>query len=621
MYCDYYKLSSEPFQLVEAPPPIFQHESYASARAGMQRALEQGNGMVVILGARGSGKSSLAGDFIRDRRAEKGHVATVGADSGGKSGLLGKVCREFGQRAIAQNKATLLHSLEDFLLDTPLATLVIDDADKLTEADFQDLRLLSYLRGPSRALLQIYLLGTEGLYEQVRSSGITRLHRGGIPVYAMGSLNVQETRDYVLHRLQFAGWSGNPDIPSESFRLIHQYAQGLPASIDDLCTQLLLHGAANQRSRLDTEDINSVIRALPGGSLPGHPGAAVSGDFPVEAEERDADPEEARPAVPEAAAGPEERVPPDRYPVLKLVADDKHTPAPDPDAGESAVGGHGFPRAEPDTAEGAQETRDTWIADAPAPAIDRQRSGPPEAPRRKRQPAYLFGATVAVIALLAGAYYWVSRVPEAASDGPRAGKPPVGLQEVPAVDQDAVALADREVAASDDRDPVADYEVHDTGVRAQAASVLPDTDSPLVGDSDPDSVAPIEIAEQYAVEVSYPERTEELNDWYIRHIKRREIERLLSLAERAFARDRLRTPEELSAWHYYEQVLDYDPDNADVEAGKREIAKRYGEIAYGEIQNRRYERALLFINRGLDLVPEDNELLSLKRKIAEKQGL
>lgn len=668
MYSEYYNLGTEPFDEAEKDPPLFQHESFALARVVMQRALLQGNGMLMVLGPRGSGKSILARTFVRELRAANTHVAVMTAGSTGANDLLVNLCRDFGQRAIAQDKAALLQGLEGFLLNVPQAALVIDDAENLTKPDFQDLRLLSYLRHPSRTLLQVYLLGTQDLYDHVRSSEPAMLHQGEFPVYSLSSLNLQETRDYIAHHLRCSGWRGNPEISSDSFKLIHQLTQGLPASINDLCTQLLQYGEVNRRNRLNVEDIKKVTQNSSGESLSAVQRAAVVNDHRAETEGTSSDLEADRTNYVVDAARMGERAPANSYPKLKLVADEgTHSAVSEP------VGGEREDRRDQERKDEVEQTEPVDpaathtapVADESVESTEHQRPAPAASNQGKKRTRYFLGGVIAVFALLAGTYQFLPRITETVAgvynriesilapdelDVVASGKQDLapdsrdddtGTQRVlvpeenparerspgPQQADDGSSLPGHEPAAAREsgEEPLGD--TGDITARSVVSDTYGDTtradlgtDAPVAGDSAPTLLASAELARRYASETIHPARAEVLNDRYVNLKTRREIDRLVSLAEQAFAMDRLRTPPEGSAWYYYQQVLKHDPESEEVKAGIRKIAKRYGKLAYGEIDKESYELALMYLHRGLELVPDDSELLSLRRKILEQQG-
>jgi hypothetical protein len=159
-------------------------------------------------------------------------------------------------------KATLLRELEKFLENQSRTLLVIDEAQNLSPAALEEVRMLTNLHVRSHPLLQICLLGQEDLRQRLRKPEMEQLHQRLMAVCNLEPLSLQETREYVVHRLNCAGWRGDPAISAAAFVLLHRFSQGLPRYINKLCDRLFLHGAVEQRHLLEVDDLVTVIREI-----------------------------------------------------------------------------------------------------------------------------------------------------------------------------------------------------------------------------------------------------------------------------------------------------------------------------------------------------------------------
>lgn len=93
------------------------------------------------------------------------------------------------------------------------------------------------------------------------------------------------------------------------------------------------------------------------------------------------------------------------------------------------------------------------------------------------------------------------------------------------------------------------------------------------------------------------------------------IAELMAAAADALRQNRLRTPPEVSAWNYYDQVLALSPENEQALRGMQNIVRRYEELTRLAITQERFITAQTFINRGLSVVPDDSGLLALQEEL------
>lgn len=98
--------------------------------------------------------------------------------------------------------------------------------------------------------------------------------------------------------------------------------------------------------------------------------------------------------------------------------------------------------------------------------------------------------------------------------------------------------------------------------------------------------------------------------------RKNRIEHLIALAQAAFEEHRLTIPAKASAYDYYREVLELDPDNTEAASGIGRVVRRYQTLAAGRIERARYGEARQFIRRGLRVRPGDDKLLSLSDKLS-----
>jgi serine/threonine protein kinase len=100
------------------------------------------------------------------------------------------------------------------------------------------------------------------------------------------------------------------------------------------------------------------------------------------------------------------------------------------------------------------------------------------------------------------------------------------------------------------------------------------------------------------------------------------IRSTLREAEKAIRELRLTSPEQNSAYNFYREVLELDPENNIAKDGIRLIGEKYAELAEKSLQKRAYKTARKQLTIGLTVVPDSERLKSIAEKIqAHRKGV
>jgi type II secretory pathway predicted ATPase ExeA len=96
----------------------------------------------------------------------------------------------------------------------------------------------------------------------VRSPGMEQLHQRLIAAAQLKPLTLEQTVDYIKHRLGCVGWKGDPSMSDEAYSLIHKFSAGVPRRINLICHRLFLHAGLKERHELSGADALNVIVEL-----------------------------------------------------------------------------------------------------------------------------------------------------------------------------------------------------------------------------------------------------------------------------------------------------------------------------------------------------------------------
>jgi len=175
-----------------------------------------------------------------------------------------------------------LAALEEFLLavagkNRP-AVLVLDDAHALSETNLEQLRLMINLEVSGGKLMQVVLSGQQDLNQCLQRNSAKQLRQRVFRNYHITRLSSDLTRSYIRLRLEVAGQENSKIFEDSALELIHEYANGIPRLINNLCDNLLLSAYSDDTKTIDRKRVNLVIDEMMASS--DVHGTGVSGGCP-----------------------------------------------------------------------------------------------------------------------------------------------------------------------------------------------------------------------------------------------------------------------------------------------------------------------------------------------------
>ncbi len=266
MYLKHFKFKALPFQL--SPDPRFLYESSVHARAiaHLKFGLNQGEGFIVITGDVGAGKTTIIQYLLSTLNHRKYVATTVVTTNLNNDDLLRMIASGFGLKQEGRDKASLLRDFENFLRTTyrrrKRCLLFVDEAQNLSEAALEELRMLSNIQVDGKPPLQLFLLGQPQFRKTLAKKDLLQLRQRIIASYHLGPLNEKETEDYILHRLRQVGWKNHPYFAHGAFEKVYHYTEGVPRRINNLCSRLLLYCYLEETDCIDSEVVKAVAEDL-----------------------------------------------------------------------------------------------------------------------------------------------------------------------------------------------------------------------------------------------------------------------------------------------------------------------------------------------------------------------
>ncbi|NOX76755.1 MAG: AAA family ATPase [Gammaproteobacteria bacterium] len=266
MYENFYNFQAKPFRLSPDPGFYYASRGHKRALAYLRYGLAQGEGFVVITGAPGTGKTTLAQILLKEMDLSEVVVAHLTTTQLEAEDMLRMVAASFGLRFQGTDKAALLKLLENFLLarsrESKRALLVVDEAQNLPASSLEELRMLSNLQVGGQALLQTFLLGQYQFRQMLDHPDLEQLNQRVIANYHLGSLALDECKSYVESRLTQVGWKNDPHITDTAYDIIYRHTEGVPRRINMLCDRVLLFSCLEERHEINEAALKEVTDEL-----------------------------------------------------------------------------------------------------------------------------------------------------------------------------------------------------------------------------------------------------------------------------------------------------------------------------------------------------------------------
>lgn len=275
MYAAFYKLDDLPFRLTPDSRFFFESRIHGRALAYLRYGLHKSEGVVVVTGDVGTGKTILVERLLSQLNKARYAVSQIATTQLEPEELLGMIAAGFGLDGGGSDKAALLGKLAEALSDLRVKgrhpLIVIDEAQNLPLRSIEELRMLTNLKCDHGPLVQAVMVGQSPFRQLLSRPDFEQIAQRVVAICHLQSLGAEETRRYIEHRLRRVGWVDDPAIDDAAFHAVFAHTNGIARRINLLFDRVLLLGFLETLHKVSGDMVEQVAADMKEEGMPPQP--------------------------------------------------------------------------------------------------------------------------------------------------------------------------------------------------------------------------------------------------------------------------------------------------------------------------------------------------------------
>jgi general secretion pathway protein A len=263
MLSRYFGFREDPFGTTPDPRCLYESSTHCEALASLKYGYSSNHGFIALIAPPGMGKTSLLFRFLEEIRqsARTAFIFDIDPLCEPRE-IVSFILRDIGI-VPGKDPAEMHEQLRMAMLSEAKAgrrfVVVIDEAQNLSDAALEVVRMLTNFETSRAKLMQVVLAGQPQLSEKLMQPSLLQLRQRISTFCRIEPFSVEQTSAYIDHRLKFAGYTGPPLFSDEAMERLTAASHGIPRNINNLCFNALSLCCAMKRKKVSGSMVDEVI--------------------------------------------------------------------------------------------------------------------------------------------------------------------------------------------------------------------------------------------------------------------------------------------------------------------------------------------------------------------------
>ncbi|HLJ22602.1 MAG TPA: AAA family ATPase [Candidatus Acidoferrales bacterium] len=284
-FLNFYGLREQPFGMTPDPAYLYASRTHSEALASLSRGIADTRGFLALVADPGMGKTTLLYQLIEHLGDAARTVLIFQTDCTSRE-LIEYILQDLGVDFTGMGLVAMHGKLNEVLFEQLMQgkrfVLVVDEAQNLDDSVLETVRMLSNFETHNAKLMQIILAGQPLLAAKLAQPRLSQLRQRISVLTQLEAFTVEETRQYIEHRLNVAGLFGGQTIfEPAAIKLIARQSRGIPRNINNICHNSMLIAYSRDRRAVNAEIVQEAVAGLDMESLASPPQQTPAGAEPA----------------------------------------------------------------------------------------------------------------------------------------------------------------------------------------------------------------------------------------------------------------------------------------------------------------------------------------------------